>query len=365
MQLRLPQLTIATAIVYFHRFFARKDFQDFDRYIIATACLFLGGKVEETHKKLRDVIVETYKLRHKKEIVMDSREYLDLREEILVAERQVLQAIAFDLTVEHPYKYLLNYVKVIEGNRNLAQVAWNFVNDSLRTTLCLQFRPQLIASAAIYLASKFLKIQLTKPGEKPWWEVFDAKIEDLEEISNQILDLYDKNQVLDQIKEGGDSTALLAHSTDDDGELKSSVPWSPRDTDPPSSDKDTAGKVPPPPHPTDAAAPPPPPPSSPPPPPPPEPALPPPPEPAKDHVRHSDHHSSHRESRDHHRDRSPDHHREHSSHRHRESESRDHHHSHRDRSPDHHRSEHSERRNSREYRSYSDSSRERDRDRKK
>jgi hypothetical protein len=52
----------------------------------------------------------------------------------------------------------------------------------------------------------------------------------LEEISNQILDLYDKNQVLDQIKEGGDSTALLAHSTDDDGELKSSVPWSPRGT---------------------------------------------------------------------------------------------------------------------------------------
>lgn len=68
--------------------------------------------MEETHKKLRDVIVESYKLRHKKEIVMDSREYLDLREEILVAERQVLQAIAFDLTVEHPYKYLLNYVKV-------------------------------------------------------------------------------------------------------------------------------------------------------------------------------------------------------------------------------------------------------------
>jgi cyclin T len=58
-------------------------------------------------------------------------------------------------------------------------VAWNFVNDSLRTTLCLQFKPQLIASAAIYLASKFLKYDLPE-GKKPWWEVLDAKIEDLE-----------------------------------------------------------------------------------------------------------------------------------------------------------------------------------------
>lgn len=119
----------------------------------------------------------------------------------------------------------LTRAQVITGNRNLAQVAWNFVNDSLRTTLCLQFRPQLIASAAIYLASKFLKIQLTRTGEKPWWEVFDAKIEDLEEISNQILDLYDKNQVLDQIHEG-DSAAL---GTDDDDD-KPRLPWEPRGT---------------------------------------------------------------------------------------------------------------------------------------
>ena len=53
---------------------------------------------------------------------------------------------------------------------------------SLRTTLCLQFKPQLIASAAIYLASKFLKLKLPegKEGKRPWWEIFDAKIEDLE-----------------------------------------------------------------------------------------------------------------------------------------------------------------------------------------
>jgi len=121
---------------------------------------------------------------------LESPEFWQLRDKILTHELIVLQTIAFDMTIEHPYKSLLTYVKQIQGSRNLAQVAWNFVNDSLRTTLCLQFKPQLIASAAIYLASKFLKYQLPE-GPKPWWEVFNANIKDLEEISNQILDLYE------------------------------------------------------------------------------------------------------------------------------------------------------------------------------
>lgn len=51
---------------------------------------------------------------------------------------------------------------------------------SLRTNLCLQYKPQFIASAAIYLASKFLKYTLAPDGKKAWWEVLDAKIDELE-----------------------------------------------------------------------------------------------------------------------------------------------------------------------------------------
>jgi len=196
MKLSLPQLTIATAIVFFHRFYATRKFSEFDRHIIGTTCLFLAGKVEETPKKLKDIIVvtELYRCKDlvppKKPLDPEGQEFNELREKILTHELIVLQTIAFDMTIEHPYKYLLMYVKQIQGNRNLAQVAWNFVNDSLRTTLCLQFKPQLIASAAIYLASKFLKYQLPE-GPKPWWEVFHAREDDLKEISNQILDLYE------------------------------------------------------------------------------------------------------------------------------------------------------------------------------
>jgi hypothetical protein len=45
MQLAMPQLTIATATVFFHRFYMIGLNRGVDKYIVATACLFLAGKV--------------------------------------------------------------------------------------------------------------------------------------------------------------------------------------------------------------------------------------------------------------------------------------------------------------------------------
>ncbi len=56
--------------------------------------------------------------------------------------------------------------------REFAQKAWNFLNDSLRTTMCVRFRPEVMAAAGIFLASRTLGIAL--PENPPWWEVFDA-----------------------------------------------------------------------------------------------------------------------------------------------------------------------------------------------
>eukprot|EP00964_Phaeocystis_antarctica_P014999 scaffold8280_cov59-Phaeocystis_antarctica.AAC.1 len=43
---------------------------------------------------------------------------------------------------------LLAYVKSIKGTRDLAQVAWNFINDSLRTTIALQVHSRLAPPAS-------------------------------------------------------------------------------------------------------------------------------------------------------------------------------------------------------------------------
>ncbi|KAL3684064.1 hypothetical protein R1sor_002086 [Riccia sorocarpa] len=200
MCLKVPQVTIATAIVFCHRFFLRQSHMKNDRHMIATICMFLAGKVEETPRPLRDVILMSYEIRNKKDPAAVARikqkeVYEEQKELVLVGERLVLTTLGFDLNIHHPYKPLVAAIKKFKVAQNaLAQVAWNFVNDGLRTSLCLQFKPHHIAAGAIFLAAKFLKVKLPSDGDKAWWQEFEVTPRQLEEVSNQMLELYEQNK---------------------------------------------------------------------------------------------------------------------------------------------------------------------------
>lgn len=47
----------------------------------------------------------------------ESEQYIWLKDNVLQGERAVLQTMAFELTIDHPYKYVLNYVKAFRGNQ--------------------------------------------------------------------------------------------------------------------------------------------------------------------------------------------------------------------------------------------------------
>uniref|UniRef100_A0A3N7F4F2 B-like cyclin n=1 Tax=Populus trichocarpa TaxID=3694 RepID=A0A3N7F4F2_POPTR len=196
-----PQVTIATAIIFCHRFFLRQSHAKNDRRTIATVCMFLAGKVEETPRPLKDVILVSYEIIHKKDPeavqrIKQKEVYEQQKEIILLGERVVLATLGFDFNLLHPYKPLVDAIKKFKVAQNaLAQVAWNFVNDGLRTSLCLQFKPHHIAAGAIFLAAKFLKVKLPSDGEKVWWQEFDVTPRQLEEVSNQMLELYEQNRV--------------------------------------------------------------------------------------------------------------------------------------------------------------------------
>ena len=54
--LKLPQVTIVTGMELFHRFYFRASFSDINIQQSVPACLFLASKLEETFKKICDVI---------------------------------------------------------------------------------------------------------------------------------------------------------------------------------------------------------------------------------------------------------------------------------------------------------------------
>jgi len=171
-ELKMPQLTIATAVVFCHRFYARHSHGliENDRFIVATACLFLAAKVEETPKPIKEVVRVAYLVQHKSEYdnavkrIHQKERFEEHREKVLQAERLILHTVGFDFNVEHPYKHILNLArelcksdeKLEMHHRRATQVAWNFANDSLRTTLCLQFCPRDIAHAAVNLCEGFI-----------------------------------------------------------------------------------------------------------------------------------------------------------------------------------------------------------------
>lgn len=116
----------------------------------------------------------------------------------MTLERILLQTIKFDLQVEHPYCYLLKYAKCLKGDKTklqkMVQMAWTFVNDSLCTTLALQWEPEIIAVALMYLAGKLSQFEVIDwvgrtPKHLRWWDMFveDVTMDLLEDICHQVL----------------------------------------------------------------------------------------------------------------------------------------------------------------------------------
>ncbi|XP_070180298.1 cyclin-K-like [Littorina saxatilis] len=229
--------TCATGVTYFHRFYMTHSFREFHRYVMSACCLFLAGKVEETPKKARDIIRTVQSLL--KDDVFAAAFGEDPREEVMTMERILLQTVKFDLQVEHPYGFLLSFCKQIKGDKDkiqkMAQMSWTFINDSLCTTLCLQWEPEIIAVSLMYLASRLTKFEPTdwtgrvSGSRSKWWEdiIEGLTMELMEDICHQVLDLYSAQQQAQKMEARGVSPPLAP------GPKGVARPTGPRDTPPP------------------------------------------------------------------------------------------------------------------------------------
>mmetsp|Transcript_20312 Transcript_20312/g.34886 ORF Transcript_20312/g.34886 Transcript_20312/m.34886 type:complete len:342 (+) Transcript_20312:159-1184(+) len=246
MALKIPQWGIGMAMTLCHRFFSRKSMKVNDRVIIATACLHLAAKMEECPKPIRDVVKEMIRVKCKDPVevarLTQPEELEKSKEEALMAERLVLYTLGFDLSLNHPYRFLVSHLselKLLQVSndasnplKHLMQNTWNLVNDSFRTQLCLQFKPEKIAASALYL-SNLISISKDSNGDvmkrveqhhraqyeqqrtvfsqdmqmarntgcstpldlspyqpPTFFSYFDVTLEEVDEISAQIMDMY-------------------------------------------------------------------------------------------------------------------------------------------------------------------------------
>ncbi|KAJ7721355.1 cyclin-like protein [Mycena maculata] len=189
-KLNIAQRAIATATVFFRRFYLKNSYCETDPFMVIAACMYVAAKAEETPIHIKNIVQDarhTFSQDHYgvKNFPSDNSKLAEM-------EFYLVDDLECDLTVFHPYRTLLALCKSDEGAQDASpadeeeagevgvgltpddgprywgtgdgqlelppnglQTAWFIVNDTYRSELCLLYPPHLIAIAALYLACIF------------------------------------------------------------------------------------------------------------------------------------------------------------------------------------------------------------------
>lgn len=196
-QLKLRQQVIATATVYFKRFYARNSLKCIDPWLMAPTCVFLASKVEEFGVISNSRLMTTCQTVVKNKFSHAyPQEYPYRINSVLECEFFLLEMMDCCLVLYHPYRPLTEYFKELAHEDTLYPLAWRIINDSLRTDVCLLYPPYLIALACLHIASVIQQKDL-----KQWLAECSVDMDKILEISRQILALYELWKNYDEKKE--------------------------------------------------------------------------------------------------------------------------------------------------------------------
>lgn len=205
-KLNAQPLTLATATTLMHRFFKEVDHNQYDCFLIAASSLYLAGKVKDDTLKIRDIINVTHNTLHRGSSPLEiCDEYWNMRDAIVQAELLIMRVLKFEVSITHPHKYMLHYLRSIEGwlgkeqwnNLSIARTSAAFLQDFHHDPSILDYSPQHIAIACISLALQCYGVQLPlieDMDDEMWYSIF---VKDLQkdkhwEIMEKIMETYNK-----------------------------------------------------------------------------------------------------------------------------------------------------------------------------
>ncbi|KAI9299003.1 cyclin-like protein [Neoconidiobolus thromboides FSU 785] len=194
-KLRVSQVVTATASLFFHRYYYKKNIKSNNIYDVGSACFLVGTKAQESVRKIRDIAVTTaqYFNEGSKNIEIGEEEIEKWIKTIVKAELELLIIIEFRFLVELPYVYLFNFEKELAISFQLVKSTWSVVNDSYKTFLCLLYEPKIVAAASLLLGYRRSKCH-SKQDEimlKNWYQIIDVPIELINDALVHLNELYD------------------------------------------------------------------------------------------------------------------------------------------------------------------------------
>lgn len=227
---------IATAQVFFKRFYLQYSFISFDPRLAAPTMLFVAAKVEECPINAKILLGKLNRMEptslpqtthaqtampspalvnqshpqaagalaasiaaHKAACSVATTPagqsappptvppYMYDMEDLLEMEFAILVGLKYDLIVYHPYRPMMQYLSDMKMNECL-QMAQDIVNDTYRLDLPLLHPPYVLAIASIYMACNFLELDY-----RPWFKTLNVSQDTIIEITRELLLLWDDN----------------------------------------------------------------------------------------------------------------------------------------------------------------------------
>ncbi|XP_061557643.1 cyclin-Q [Phycodurus eques] len=200
-KLGMRSVPVATACVLYHNVFKSVSLNVYEPYLVAMSCMYLAGKVEEQHIRTRDIINVSHRYFNSGSPPLEcDKEFWDLRDSVVQCELLILRQLNFQVSFEHPHKYLLHYLMSVKSlvNRHawsrcpVAETSWALLRDCYHGSMCIRHTPQHIAIATLYLALNSYGVELPV-GEKQWWQVLceGATKAGIDAVISDLLQLYD------------------------------------------------------------------------------------------------------------------------------------------------------------------------------
>ena len=108
----------------------------------------------------------------------------------------MLQTLGFDIAVEHPHTYVVKCCELVKADKNVAQTCYFLATNSLHlTSMCLQYKPTLVACICIHIAFKWGDLVIPKSREgKEWFQYMDESVtvETLESVTKEFLAILEQ-----------------------------------------------------------------------------------------------------------------------------------------------------------------------------
>ena len=216
-----PQRTIGTGQQLYQRFHLFYSPSDFSHHEVALASLFTSAKMNDTQKRVHDVLLASYALRypdmlpapsssaaagdwvahaHVADADVDAAMLHQDQSRLLALERLLLQTACFNfrLRAQRVQAWVIKLARRWALAETTADLAWRAACDSHRTSAPLIYPPQTVAIGAILAALALLHESDVPDAHESsvtmtcaaWETLLSTSMDDAEDVALYVLHLY-------------------------------------------------------------------------------------------------------------------------------------------------------------------------------